>query len=119
MTTNAVIKNALQQFGYPCSPNTYEGEEKRYFTFDSADERGTDFGDDEPSCIAVDMQVHFFLPIEENGAQINYLQLKKQVREALFSAGFTYPEVTETTEPENNIRHLIYECEITEEREEN
>lgn len=114
MTVNEIIRTALAPFGYPCKPNIYEGSERKYFTFNVADERGTDFGDNEPGSILLNMQIHFFLPRKEN-----YISEKKKIREALFAAGFTYPVVTELIETENNIRHIVYECDITEEREEN
>ncbi len=112
MTVNQIIIEALEPFGYPCKPDTYSGSEKKYFTFNHADERGADFGDNQPGCIKHSMQIHFFLPMQEN-----YIAEKKEIRKALFSAGFTYPVITELTEPENNIRHIVYECDITEERE--
>lgn len=116
MTANEVIIKALKPLGYPCEPDSYTGMEKKYFTFNCADERGGDFGDNEPGCILKSMQIHFFMPLNEKR---NPLAEKRQAREALFAAGFTYPVVTELTEPENNIRHIVYECDITEEREEN
>lgn len=112
MTANKAIISALKPFGYPCKPNLYDGKEKKYFVFNTADERGADYGDNEPGCILVNMQIHFFLPLGEN-----HIAEKKKVREALFAAGFTYPVVTELIEAENNIRHIVYECDITEERE--
>jgi hypothetical protein len=118
MSVNSIIITALSQLGYPCVPNVYTGSDKYHFTFNYVDDRGSDFGDDEPSCTKASMQIHFFLPINENGSQINYIALKKKVRELLFTAGFTYPAITELTEAENNIRHIVYECDITEEREE-
>lgn len=111
MTANAVIVNALKPFGYPCKPNLYDGEEEKYFTFNVADERGADFGDNKPGCIQMSMQIHFYLPRGEN-----HIAEKKKIREALFAAGFTYPVVTELIE--TNTRHIVYECDITEEREE-
>lgn len=113
MSTNAVIIQALKPFGYPCKPNHYTGSDKKYFTFNYADERGADYGDNEPGCIKASMQIHFFLPLKEN-----YISEKKKIREALFAAGFTYPIVTELIETENEVRHIVYECDIIEEREE-
>lgn len=113
MTVNQIIINALKPFGYPCKPNIYHGEAKKYFTFNCVDERGADYGDNQPGCILTSMQIHFFLPLGEN-----CIREKKEVKEVLFAAGFTYPVVTELTEPENGIRHIVYECDITEEREE-
>ena len=112
MRANRAIINALKPFGYPCKPDCYNGDAKKYFTFNPADERGEDFGDNEPGCILVNMQIHFFLPLGEN-----HITEKKKIREALFAAGFTYPVVTELIETENNVRHIVYECDITEERE--
>ena len=113
MTANQIIINALKPFGYPCKPNFYNGGEKKYFTFNYADERGADYGDNQPGCILSSMQIHFFLPMKEN-----CIKEKKEVRKALFKAGFTYPVVIEITEEENSTRHIVYECDITEEREE-
>ena len=116
MTANAVIYKALEKFPYPCEPDALETEDgsmpEKYFTFNRADERGMDFGDNRPGCTLVSMQIHFFLPLK-----VPYLQEKKAIQEALFKNGFTYPVVTELTEPENNIRHIVFECDITEERE--
>lgn len=116
MTANAVIYKALESFPYPCDPDVAETEDEtlpeKYFTFNRADERGADFGDNHPGCIKVSMQIHFFLPLK-----VPYLSEMRAIREALFKNGFTYPSVTELTEPENNIRHIVFECDITEERE--
>ena len=55
------------------------------------------------------------LPMEEN-----YLSLKKQIRNALYEAGFSYADITELTEPEatsqypKGIRHLTFEADIDE-----
>jgi hypothetical protein len=112
MTANEVIRGALKPFGYPCKPDLYAGGEKKYFTFNYADERGADYGDNEPGCTLASMQIHFFLPADEK-----YIREKKKIREALHQAGFTYPAVTELVDKEENVRHIVYECDITEERE--
>jgi len=111
MSANSIIINALSEFGYPVVPDIYEGKEKRYITFNYADDRGMGFADDEPDYVLADMQIHYFLPLKEN-----YLTDRRKIREALFKAGFTYPSIVNLLEPENNIRHLVFECQITEER---
>ena len=112
MSASEAIINALKEFGYPCKPDIYTGKENYYFTFNTAGEHGENYGDNEPECVVCNMQIHLYLPLEKN-----YLKIKKQVREALFKAGFTYPEVTVLTIPEKGIRHIVYECDIEEERE--
>lgn len=113
MTTNERLLEALKKFPYPCTPDLNEPDEeevKKYFTFNIIDEHGADFGDNEPGAIKQDMQLHFFLPIGENS-----IKEKRQVREAVFAAGFTYPKVTELRE--KKLKHIIFEFEAVEERE--
>lgn len=111
MTVNETIIQALKSLGYPVKPDLYTGKEKHYFTFNYANDRGEDFGDDEPQEAVASIQVHFFCPLSED-----YLEIKEKIRDLLTDAGFTYPEITELNEPENKIRHLVYECEIEKER---
>ena len=112
MTAFERTVKAIKPFGHPYGPDLYEGEKKHYFVYNYSDNRGCLFGDNEPEELSVSVQVHFFLPMDEN-----YLKSRNQIREALFREGFTYPEVTVETEKENNIRHIIFECDTTEERE--
>lgn len=109
MTAFQNIIEAIQDFGYPYEPDLYTGNEKKYFTYNYADDRGSLFGDNEPGAAIASVQVHFFLPLKEN-----FIKEKNKIREALFQQGFTYPEVTVVTEPENQIRHIIFECDIEE-----
>lgn len=101
------IFQILEPFGYPRFPDRYEGEAKRYFTYNYAADTGTLFGDDAPEGTIASMQVHFFLPMEDN-----FVKIKNEIRKALFKGGFTFPEVTILVE--NSIRHIIFECEIEE-----
>lgn len=113
MSANKKIMEALKPFGYPCVTDLYNGKENHYFILQTASELGADFGDGTPSYRVIFLQIHYFLPLTEN-----YIKDKNKIREALFQSGFTYPKTTMLTEPENNIRHIVFECEIEEEREE-
>lgn len=108
MTVNEKIKHALSPFGIPVVADFYGGGKDEYFTFNYADDRATDFGDDAPQHVVAYMQIHWFLPRNKD-----YLELKKKIRNALFRAGFTYPEITVLTE--KGIRHVVFECEIEDE----
>ena len=96
----------------PVVPNHYSGTEKRYIEFDLYDDQGILYSDNAPGCDILTVQVHLFLPLEEN-----YFSIKKQIRDALFDAGFSYADITEITEPEattqypKGIRHLTFEME--------
>ena len=111
MTEFEKIIEAVKGFGFPYEPDIYTGEEERYFVYNYADERGLVFADDSPEVVKADVQVHFFLPVEEN-----FIKIKNRIREALFKQGFTYPEVTVLREAKK--RHLVFECDIEEELEE-
>lgn len=110
MTVNEIIINALLPFGLPVTPDFFGDGADEYFTFNYADDRATNFGDNTPIHVVAYMQIHYFLPRDKD-----YISMKKRVRMALLESGFTYPEVTEVTE--DNIRHLIFECEIENEDE--
>lgn len=106
MTVNEKIVQALSPFGLPITADFFGGGENEYFTFNYASDRPEDFGDGKPLCVVTSVQIHYFLPIKKD-----YLSIKKQIRNAIFAAGFTYPEVTHLTEGKTT-RHLIFECEI-------
>ena len=46
------------------------------------------------------------------------MKMKNEIRDALLREGFTYPEIESMDDPNPDIRHLVFECEIEEEREE-
>lgn len=107
MTVNEKIRNALAGFALPVTADFFGGGEEEYVTFNYADDRAAAFADDVPILVEADLQIHYFLPADKN-----YLKNKKEIRKALFGAGFTYPAVTEFTEPDSNVRHIIFECRI-------
>lgn len=115
MTINQKIINALEPYGMPVVPEHYSGKEKRYMEFNLYDDTGKVFADGEPEFDVVLVQVHLFLPREED-----YLKLKKQIRRSLREAGFCYADITQIVEPEPTneypygIRHLTFETEIEE-----
>lgn len=115
MTVNEKIVQALTPFGIPIKTDFHAGDDDEYFTFNYADDRAVDFGDDGPQHVVVSMQIHWFLPRLKD-----YLEMKRKIRNALFRGGFTYPEVTEFVEKsiqksDKDIRHVIFECEIEDE----
>ena len=109
MTAFKNIVEAIKDMGYPYAPDMYEGEVEKYFVYNYADDRAKEFAGDEPMTVVANVQVHFFLPASEN-----FIKLKNEIRNRLFRQGFTYPEVTNITEHDGKIRHIIFECEIEE-----
>ena len=110
----AEIIRVITPFGLPHAPDVYEGKRKdKWFVYNYADDRGHAEADDEPTDRLVSMQLHLYLPGREN-----FLTLKEQVREALFSTGeFTYPVVTNLGVTDGK-RHIVFEFDGVEERTE-
>ena len=105
---------ALAPLGVPVCPESYDGTEPIYITYNHADDHGADFGDNRPSCNVVVMQVHLFHPYKTFRMRANYLAWKPIVRDLLMAAGFTYPDVTVLTDPPANIAHLVFTAEFEE-----
>lgn len=111
MSAFAKIVEAIEQFHYPYAPDLYKGEDCRYFTYNYVTDEGALFGDNKAGGAIVSVQVHFFLPADEN-----FIKIKNQIRLELEKQGFTFPEVTVLKEDKK--RHIIFECDIEEELEE-
>ena len=112
MTVNEKIIQALSSFGVKVTPDFYGDGAEEYFTFNYADDRASDFGDNEPTHVVAYMQIHYFCPVKKD-----YLKLKKEVRKSLMNAGFSYPVVTDATVAGDEERHLVFECNIENEDE--
>ena len=110
----AEIIRAITPFGIPHAPGKYEGEEtEKWITYNYADDRGNAFADDEPGDRLVSMQLHLFLPEREN-----FISLRREIREAIFSTGeFTFPAFTDLGPDATGKRHLVFEFDGIEERE--
>lgn len=112
MTVNERIIQALAPLGIYITPDFYGGGKEEYITFNYADDRAEDFGDNMSLHVVAYMQVHYFAPMEKN-----YLYVKKRIRKTLLTAGFTYPDVTDATFTDEGIRHLVFTCSIENENE--
>lgn len=110
MTTFEKIIAAIEPFGFPHAPDIYKGKEDKWFTYNYADDYGTDHADDTPQEVIASVQVHLFIPSDDN-----FIGLKNKVRRALFRQGFTFPEIAVMTEDNGKLRHIIFECDTEEE----
>ena len=122
MTALEAIRGALvpvtTKYGWPIEPTIYDGDSRYYITYNYADDRGEDFGDSAPGCNLASMQIHFFMPQRDGKKLLSYQGYKKEIREALFAADFTYPAVTVIPEHDadrqSDIWHICFECEFIE-----
>ena len=104
-TVNEIIVTALQSLDLPVVERLYEGKKKEYITFNYADDRAEDFGDDSPHADVAYMQVHYICTWDTD-----FDATKRKIRQLLFDAGFSWPEVTDASDDYEKVRHFVYEC---------
>ena len=103
MSLNTVIRAAITPIVTECVPDQYGGTATEYCTFNYS-EIPDAFGDESPGAIRYLVQLHYFLPTGTNP----YAK-KKQLKNALLSAGFTYPSVTNASDADG--QHYVLEAE--------
>lgn len=103
MSIDSRIVAALEPLGYECEHGTYTGKDTTYFTF-NYQTLGADFGDDAPGHERVLVQVHLYTKLN-----VNLTALKTKVKQYLFAADFTWPDVTDVSD--ENWRHFEFTCE--------
>ena len=105
-----MVKAALAPFGDPVEKSLFSAAggslPARYYTF-TCTSFGDDFGDDAPGHERWLVSVHFFAPLGEN-----WNGRVRATKEALFAAGFTWPEFTDATDQDG--QHFVFECEAAE-----
>lgn len=108
MSVNSIICTAVTPIVPVCVPDVYrplpnETPAVEYCTFNCS-EIPDAFGDELPEAIRYLVQLHYFLP---TGA--SPIAKKKQLKNALLNAGFTYPSVTNASDSDG--QHIIFESE--------
>lgn len=110
MSAFAEIKTIADVLGVRAYPDVYPGDDlNTWITYNLAEEHGDLSGDDRPNEVVQTVQVHLFIRTGQS-----YTALKNNIREALFDAGFTWPEVTTDYESDQKLRHIIFESEFEE-----
>lgn len=86
-----------------CEPAIYGGDAEAYCTY-NATEMPEGFGDDAPHALRYLLQLHYFCPLAGNP-----LPTVRQLRQAVFDAGFTYPTMEDASDLDG--RHYVLEFE--------
>lgn len=109
ISVNELVISALKPLNIPIALNNYENKDNldKYIVWNVSDDRGIYYADNVALYDEISIQVHLF--INDN---INYLQLKKQIRNALVDKGFDYPSVTILHETDEKLNHIVFECAI-------
>lgn len=109
MNLDARIRTALTPIVPIVKPNVHTGSETEYIVFNYS-ELPTLHADNRPHAIRYLVQLHWFAPWRaENGSAINPGTKKKQIKQALLNADFTYPSVVNASDGEG--QHFVFEME--------
>lgn len=100
MSLNSLIVDTLRPLGVPVSFLRYTGKKTTYITFFEFNQRSALSGDDAEKATAYSIQVDIW-------SQGNYLNLVKQVKEAMTQAGFRRTFETELYEDESRYYHKV------------
>ena len=106
MNLDERIRTALDGVCDVIVPQVYTGDAQEYIVFNYS-EYPLVFADDEPQEVGYSIQVHLFLPLK-----VNPNTKKDSIKNALFSAGFTYPSIQDVTDDEG--QHYVAETTYSE-----
>ena len=107
LTLNQRVIDALATVtDIPVYFNTYTGNALSYFVFTN-NAVPEYFTDNEVMYVVNNVDLHFYCP-----ETLNTTALRKQLKKALQTAGFTYP--IETDVSDEHMQHFLYEFEIEE-----
>lgn len=102
-SVNEKIVNALAFTGYKVYANTFTSTDPAYFVF-LIDVDPDMFANDEAQYGVNDVSLHFYCPITQNT-----VALRKQIKRAIQTAGFTYPNEVDASD--EHLQHIVFEFE--------
>lgn len=112
MSVASDIKTAITFTGYPMQQISYDGTAITYFVL-NMNAIPDNFADDAPQHDRWLVQLHLFAPFT-----LNTTTICRQIRAALFAAGYTYPsqvDASETTRATDGTeQHVVFEFEAVE-----
>jgi len=106
------IISAVSFTGLPCYNGAYEGQESAFLTI-NMDAIPDNFADDAPQYDRWLVQLHLFAPYT-----LDTTTLRRQIRDALHNAGFTYPSLVDASADkalsDGTEQHIVFEFEVPE-----
>ena len=106
MNVEKRIIAALEFTGYKVYNNTYTSTDRAYFVF-VVNVNPEMFANDEVQYGINDISLHFYCPVTQNT-----VTLRKQIKKALQTEGFTYP--IEVDASDEHMQHIVFEFEVEE-----
>lgn len=106
MTSFQKIKQACKSLKLPAYPDFSTQGEDTYVVYNTVNESPVNFGDDTPEDVIVDLQVHLYMPANQN-----FFEIKNKLAKSLFEHGFTYPSIPLNEVEKGQVRHIVFEFE--------
>ena len=106
MTSYQKIKQACKSLKLPATPDFSTQGEETYVVYNIVGETPDNFGDDAPENAIIDLQVHLYMPANQN-----FFELKNKLAKSLFAQGFTYPSIPLNEVEDGKVRHIVFEFE--------
>ena len=106
MTSYQKIREACKSLKLPSYPDFNTQGEETYVVYNVAGETPVNFGDDAPENAIIDLQVHLYMPANQN-----FFEIKNKLCKALFQQGFTYPSIPLNEVEKGQVRHIVFEFE--------
>lgn len=107
MSINESILAAVTPVVPEIASGSYPGDADTYCTFNYT-EHPSNFGDDHPETALFDVQIHLYLPANQNS-----LALRREIRNNLIEQDFSPPTIYNMSDSEG--QHYVFECEFLEE----
>lgn len=101
MNINSTIRAAITPIVSVCVPHLYTGAETEYCTFNYT-RYPAEYSDNAPMVVGFSIQMHYFLPLKNNPND-----KLSQIANALFAAGFDYPQIVDVTDDTG--QHYVFE----------
>lgn len=111
MSIGALLVGAVSSIA-PVYPKVYTGTKDHYFVYDITDDRGDDWGDDDPGHIHYWVRLNYYFPMGENQTS-----MRNRVRNLLYKAGFSFASITDLSDPDNGMDGFSWECDYVAESE--
>lgn len=114
MSINSAIKAAVEPIVPVCKYQIYDGKQLEYCVYNYSAYPDC-FSDNSPSMISYSVQLHYMCPTSgKDGGYYKSIETLKKLSDALFSAGFDYPNVVDASDDVG--QHYVIETNYSEER---
>ena len=107
MSIDNKIRSAITPIVSVCVPHLYTETETEYCTFNYT-RYPAEYSDNAPMAVGFSIQMHYFLPLKNNPND-----KLSQLANALFAAGFDYPQIVDVTDDTG--QHYVFETGCAEE----